>query len=181
MRSRFRTFGVLFLAVAMLASLPASAAFGRVDRPVPFHGTAVTDDAMLPVDDACPEGSMWRYLAVGSGRFTHLGAVELSISHCSWMTSETTGAFGPGSATLTAPNGDVLTLTTWGTFELAFGPAGPEYSYVALEWVVSGGTGRFVGATGSGTSAPVGDLLAETTTADFVGTIAYDASNRSTR
>jgi hypothetical protein len=181
MYSTFRTSFLLFLAVSVLATLSASAAFGNVDRSVPFHGSAETLDYMLPVDDDCPADSMWRYLGVGSGSFTHVGSVEFSITHCSKMTSETRGAFGPGSATITAPNGDVLTLTTWGTFDLVFGPTGPQYSDVALEWEVAGGTGRFVEAAGSGTATALGDLAAETTAADFVGTIAYRAANRSIR
>jgi hypothetical protein len=171
--------GALVLALVVLLVAQATAALGRVDRPVPFHGSAVTADSMMePVD--CPEGSGWRYAATGNGRFSHLGGVEFELTHCSRMTSELTGEFGSGTTTLTAANGDVLTLSQWGTFTLSFGPDG-SYSYVDMQWEVIGGTGRFVDATGSGTATAVGDLAAETTTADWDGTIVYAASNRSAR
>jgi hypothetical protein len=177
-----RLFGLLTVmtVVGSLAAVPATAAFGRSDQPVPITGSAVTDDAMLP-PIGCPEGTMWRYLAIGSGHFSHLGAVDIELTHCSRMTSEVAGEFGSGIVTLTAANDDVLTLSSWGTFELVFGSAGPEYSIIDMQWVITGGTGRFTGATGSGTTTGIGDLVAETTAADFIGTITYDASQRSAR
>jgi hypothetical protein len=171
--------GALVLALVVLLVAPSTAALARVDRAVPLHGSATTADSMMePVD--CPEGSEWRYASSGYGRFSHLGRVEFEITHCSRMTSELTGEFGSGTTTLTAANGDVLTLSQWGTFTLSFGPEG-AYSYADLHWEVIGGTGRFVDATGSGTATAVGDLIAETTTGDFDGTIVYVASNRSAR
>jgi hypothetical protein len=171
--------GALVLALVVLLVAPTTAALARIDRPVPLHGSATTADSMLePVD--CPEGSGWRYAATGEGRFSHLGSVDVELTHCSRMTSELTGEFGSGTTILTAANGDVLTLSQSGTFTLSFGPDG-FYSYVDLQWEVIGGTGRFLDATGSGTATAVGDLLAETTTADYDGTIVYAASNRSTR
>jgi hypothetical protein len=174
----WKTTAVL-LALTMLIAIPATASFARVDRPVPIQGTAQTDDSMLPPDD-CPEGTHWRYLAVGSGHFSHLGVVDFELTHCSRMTSESTGEFDHGITTITAANGDVLTLAQRGTFELEFGPDG-AYSHVTLEWEALGGTGRFAGASGSGEGTGLGDLLTETTTASYVGTISYDASNRATR
>jgi hypothetical protein len=171
--------GALVLALVVLIVAPATAALGRVERPRPIHGSATTADAMMaPLD--CPEGSEWRFAGTGNGRFSHLGSVEFEIEHCSRMTSELTGEFGSGTIVLTAANGDVLTLSQWGTFTLSFGPDG-FYSYVDMHWEVIGGTGRFVDATGSGTATAVGDLVAETTAADFAGTIVYAASNRSAR
>jgi hypothetical protein len=169
----------LLLAVAMLVAIPATASFARIDRPVPIRGNASTEDFMLP-PDGCPATAGWRYLAVGSGDFSHLGAVDFELTHCSRMTSELTGEFDHGITTITAANGDVLTLAHRGTFELEFGDDG-AYSYVALEWEVLGGTGRFAGASGSGDGTAVGDLLTETTTASYNGTINYDASNRAER
>jgi hypothetical protein len=177
-RMRWKTTAVL-LALTMLIAIPATASFARVDRPVPIQGTAQTDDLMLPADE-CPEGWGWRYLATGSGHFSHLGVVEFELTHCSRMTSELTGEFDHGITTITAANGDVLTLAHRGTFQLEFGPDG-AHSDVALAWEALGGTGRFAGASGSGEGAAVGDLLTETTTASYVGTISYDASNRAAR
>jgi hypothetical protein len=181
-RLRCRTTALL-LAITMLVALPATASFARSDQPVPIKGSALTEDTMLPPDD-CPGEWGWRYLAVGSGRFSHLGAVDLELSHCSRMTSEVpplTGEFDHGITTITAANGDMLLLAHHGTFELELGPSGPTYSYISLEWEAIGGTGRFAGATGSGTASGVGDLATGTTSADYTGMIVYDASNRSAR
>jgi hypothetical protein len=175
---RFRATALL-LAIAILAAIPATASFARIDQPVPIKGTVLTEDFMLPPDD-CPATSEWRYLALGTARFSHLGAVEFEITHCSRWTSEFAGEMVHGVITLTAANGDVLTLAHHGTFTVEFGPDGAD-SYPELDWVVLSGTGRFTNATGSGTGTAVGDLLTETTTARFDGTIGYDASDRAAR
>jgi hypothetical protein len=167
----------LLLAVAMLVAIPATASFARSDQPVPIKGTSSGEDMMLSPED-CPGEWEWLYLNTGTGRFSHLGVVDFEITHCSRFTSELTGEFDHGTITLTAANGDVLTLAHHGTFVLEFGPD-YAYSYPELVWVVLGGTGRFAGASGSGTA--VGNLLTNTTTGSFVGTIVYDASNRAGR
>jgi hypothetical protein len=182
LRMRWRTTAVV-LTITMLVALPATASFARVEQPVPIKGNALTEDAMLPPDD-CPGEWGWAYSAVGSGRFSHLGAVDLELHHCSRMTSSApplTGEFDHGITTVTAANGDILLLAQRGTFELELGPAGPILSHITLDWEAIGGTGRFAGATGSGTASGIGDLLTGTTTASYVGTIVYDASNRAAR
>lgn len=54
--------------------------------------------------------------------------------------------------------------------------SGIHLSLVNLTWQVAGGTGRFAGAEGEGTSMPAGDLATSTTSATFTGWISYDAS-----
>jgi hypothetical protein len=171
----------LLLALAVLIVTPATMAVARVEHPVPIRGTSTGVDEMLPVG-SCPEDADWTYRNTGTARFSHVGAAAFELTHCTWMEWETgAGVFGYGTTTITAANGDVLTLAHHGTFELAFGAEGPESSLADLEWVVTGGTGRFADATGSGTATAVGDLEAGTTTATYLGTIVYDASNRSAR
>jgi hypothetical protein len=82
--------------------------------------------------------------------------------------------------TLTAANGDRLVLADHGTFEIVMGASGP-LSLIQLDWAVIGGTGRFAHAAGSGTANPVGNLVANYTSATFDGVIEYDASDRSGR
>lgn len=122
------------------------------------------------------EGWDGRYVSVGAATVSHLGSASIVVDHCSRFTTATTGEFGVGTITLTAANGDVLVLDGWGTFELV-----GATSIVDLIWTVNGeqSTRRFANATGSGTAAPVGDLIADTTTGSTWGTIAYDASNSS--
>jgi hypothetical protein len=179
--TRSSRIGALLVALAVLFVTPATVAVARVEHPVPIKGTSTGVDETLP-PDSCPEGASWRYLSTGTGRFSHLGAATVEVTHCTWIDWATgTGEFAFGTITITAANGDVLTLAHHGTFELAFGAEGPESSLIDLEWVVTGGTGRFADATGSGTATAVGDLEAGTTTADYHGTIVYDASSRSAR
>jgi len=163
---------ILAISMAMILGLTLTAPTLAADPARPFGGVTVSVDSIAPPDD-CPDGTVWRYVSEGSGRLLHLGRVGVVVTHCTRFTSPTTGAFGQGTMTFTAANGDVLVLNHWGTFELVGGPAGPMYSYIDLHWEVVGGTGRFAGATGHGDSAPIGDLVAGTTRATFWGEIAY--------
>jgi hypothetical protein len=163
---------------------------GRPDREVPIHGTFEGVDASAPVldeSDRCyglgnSDGSyMIHYTSAGPGLVAHLGRVEIQVDHCTWVDNPmapTYGSFGDGGMTITAPNGDVLVLNHWGTFDIEF-----PTSYVELFWEVDGAnsTGRFAGATGSGMGDPVGDLLGGTTSGSITATIAYDASHRAGR
>jgi hypothetical protein len=103
----------------------------------------------------------------------HLGRTTFVVSHCSAMTSQTTGVFGAGTNTLTAANGDTLVLRHWGTFRLTMGQAGPIRSDVSLHWTVASGTGRFKGATGSGDGAGYSILASGQTTMFLWGKISY--------
>ena len=87
----------------------------------------------------------------------------------------TGGSYGDGSVTITAANGDKLVVDHSGTFEFEDG-----FSYVAQVWTINGteSTGRFYGATGSGTGDLIGNLMDSTISATWSGMIAYDASNR---
>lgn len=120
---------------------------------------------------------MWRYMAEGGGTFSHLGKVVFEINHCSTMSSPTEGAFGNGTITITARNGDQLYLSHDGTFHLSLDEGAPAWSHIDLQWTVVGGTGRFLDATGEGTGTALGDLAAGTTAGTFRGTISYDASS----
>lgn len=57
-------------------------------------------------------------------------------------------------STVVAANGDKIYITTeWRYYIPAFQPEGSPYAGVVLgEWEITGGTGRFENAIGSGTS-----------------------------
>lgn len=174
--------GAGVIAALALAATPASA--GLADPPIrPITGSAVTQDSMGPLDGCALPGAQWSFAGEGPGTFSHLGTVWFDIEHCSMMTGPTTGVFGGGTITITAPNGDQLFMTEQGSFELVLDPTNtfPVSSLIDMQWEIVGGTGRFVDATGEGTANPIGDLLAGTTSATLTGTIAYDASNRAER
>lgn len=172
---RHITAGLGVIAAIALGAAPAAA--GPSEPPTrPFKGSAVTSDTMGSPQGCALPGAMWSFSGEGPGRFAHLGRVWFEIDHCSMMTGPTSGMFSGGTVTLTAANGDQLYLSEEGTFELVVGPQGPVTSLVELTWEITGGTGRFTDAEGEGTSSPVGDLVAGTTSATWTGWIRYDAS-----
>ena len=185
MKRFFRTSSLVVL-LALAAAVPASA---QAPDGVPIQGSTVSADGMLPPQDApgfpdCPAGTMWRYVSEGSGRLSHLGQVDVFVTHCSVFDEATgSGSFGSGTMTFTAANGDTLVLAQSGTFQLVGDPSSGEFlSEIEGEWTVVGGSGRFLDSSGSGHLVALGDLLAGdngVTAARFDGMIHYDASMRS--
>jgi len=160
---------------AMFALMAGPAGAEPGDPPqLPFRGSVTGVDSPMAPPDGCFDGAMWRYHSEGPGTFGRLGTVWFEIDHCSAMTSPTAGYFADGTISITAANGDQIFMDEWGTFEL---DDILPLSYVDLHWEITGGTGRFSGAEGEGTAAPISDLVAGTTTADFTGWITYDASD----
>jgi len=121
----------------------------------------------------CPEGASWRYSGSGTGQFLHLGRTSVSLTHCTFVDfASGTGTFGPGTVILTAANGDELNLVYRGTFRLVMAPDGLTAVF-DMTWVVAGGTGRFAGATGAGTTHGSSLLSTGTTAAVYQGEIGY--------
>lgn len=125
------------------------------DRPtVPLKGWSAPapDSYGAPVD--CPEGTSWRYSQQGTAWFSHLGRVSITMTHCTFALE---GRFDHGSTVLTAANGDELWMTYSGTFQLD-SAQNPTRSDVVLDWTITGGTGRFDEATGSGTGTALSNI-----------------------
>lgn len=182
-----KSFHMIALTAVLLFTMAAPAvAASKNPRPVvPFSGSAVTSDSYgdPTAAPACPAGAAWRFFAEGTGLFTHLGPVDYHMTHCTTITvfvdgSPAAGTFGPGEITITADNGDELWMVQSGVFHIELTSHGPV-SMVDMAWTISGGTGRFTHATGSGTAKAIGDILANSTTGTWSGTISYDASDRS--
>ena len=163
--------------VTLMTAGRALATHGNPTQEVPISGWTFGTDTLTFGDTPCAAGEAW-YQHTGTGYIAHLGEVDVTVVHCARMTSPTTGTAGPGTITLTAANGDQLFMTESATIEIAIGPSGPT-SIIELEWEVTGGTGRFANATGSGTGSGLSLLALGTTSMSYVGTIAYDASDRS--
>lgn len=175
-RTRTTIASVLLLAAgaALAAAQPASAA----PVPVPLAGTMTGADGYGP-PTGCPAGAGWRYTSTGTGVFSHLGEVSFVVTHCSFPA---TSSFGPGTLSVRAANGDTLTLSDQGTFVVNFDSQGnPVSSDITMELTVTGGTGRFAGATGSATGTGRSDIAANVTTVQLAGKIVYDASNARAR
>jgi hypothetical protein len=97
-----------------------------------------------------------------SGNATGLGAFTLQVPH----TVNFATATGTGTFTFTAANGDRLTASFTGQADTSQ----PIVSIVENA-TITGGTGRFAGATGTFTANRLFDPVAQTTTGTFEGTI----------
>ena len=140
MRRLLTTIAALAVAVLMTATLvvPAATA-GSTDRP--FKGVLAGGGDIVP-DVTCPIGL--RTVVWGSGEVSHLGLTSMSASHC-------TPAWGApivgGVQTFVAANGDTLELTYTATVE-PFEPVEGAVMIGPGDTIVTGGTGRFAGASG---------------------------------
>ena len=135
---RLRRYSQLVL-VACLSVLAAPTA---AHHDVPFRALIDTE---INVDGECGPGCVVLGIG-GTGNATHVGRLQISgpsqIDFTSFLQS--------GVSTLTAANGDTLTISFAGTFT----PEGPDPAGpVSFEghWKVISGTGRFEAASGTGT------------------------------
>ena len=94
----------------------------------------------------------------GTGNASHMGTISDQSSAGALDYTET----------LTAANGDTLTLFD---IQTIVSSAGPGMAVLTGQWSVIGGTGRFTGATGSGTTDVVNDVNSFTQT--WHGAISY--------
>lgn len=115
----------------------------------------------------CSRPSQWVSTSAGSGVISHLGRVSWALEHCYQLFD---GTFGDAEVAITAANGDQL----FGTFD---GIMTGETTF-AETMIITGGTGRFVGASGS--VAETGWFDPDTGYMEVTGfgVIVYDASNR---
>jgi len=200
-RRRLAVLATVVAALTITGATTVDANRGQPDHEVPIHGTFEGVDKGVPVldeTDRCfglgNEDGFYQihYTSTGTAHVSHLGRVEMTVDHCTWVDDPfgpTHGSFGDGAMVMTAANGDVLVLEHWGTFVFE----GP-YSIVDQHWQIVDmfpfgpgveddvySTGRFAGATGSGTGDPISNLIEGTIAGSMSGMIAYDASNRADR
>ena len=132
---RFRSTASLALAFVAALGLTGPAA-GQ--HQVPFHGVFEGDYTVTPIP-----GTPTAMLVVSAkGISSQIGAFELEIPHVvNFSTSNAVGSY-----LMTAANGDMVV----GTFTGHATPIGTDGHYAMLveEVTITGGTGRFVGATG---------------------------------
>jgi hypothetical protein len=151
---------VLVLLAASGFAAPAAAA-----AQVPFQGTLQGDvtrsgaPPVLSVDVSA------------DGTATLLGQFAVSIPHeVNVVTRIATGDY-----LFVAANGDTLTATFTGQ---AMPTADPTVLAIVEHATITGGTGRFAGATGSFTTERLYDSVAGTTIGSFEGTISSPGAAR---
>ncbi len=166
----------IVLGAVLILSLVAPASAREPVRPFLGHATGM--DSLVAATAACPAGSMWFVTENGTGYFTHLGRVQYTFEQCAAANLATGEGWttGKGSMTILVASGDRLTLSYEATFQATPMPI-PTTADVHLDWVVTGGTGRFVAATGSGEAslavAYTPDLTGAVSASLWHGTVAY--------
>jgi hypothetical protein len=144
-----------FIALALALSLAGPAAAG--DQ-VPFKGSLSATATLTPLNP--PVVSV---LIEGTGNATHLGRFTVEIPH---VVNQAT-RIGTGTYVFTAANGDTLTADFTGQATLV----APGVLSVTETAVITGGTGRFGGATGGFTTQRTFYLATGVTTGSFDGTV----------
>lgn len=159
MIKRIRIAGAALLALGALAlgTSAASAASSQVPFKATFSGRAEILD---------PTTSGF----TGAGTATHMGRIATEgRAYISGLNSSCPGGVANLNVeTLTAASGDTLTISSQ---DVAC-PTGPGLYHGTGQWTVTGGTGRFSGATGQGTYDGSADFNAGTFTIDLTGGLA---------
>jgi len=175
----------LAAALALVVAVPTSAGQGPAMETLPFRATFTTlqtgmddsggDPGAVRCDPPAVGPAAWFSTFDGHGNGTHLGRYSEHNTHCAYATGPTTGMFNEGLSTITTANGDTLTLSYGGTWvlDLAAGTA-----TIAEDWTITGGSGRFLNASGSGTLDLLQSLATGAGVGHVSGAIAYDASDR---
>jgi hypothetical protein len=147
--------GVAPAVVAVLA-LAGPAAAGDA---VPFSGGFAGTDTGTPI----PNTQFASVTVEAAGTATHLGR----FAYTAQLTVNTATGVGSGTFVFTAANGD----TVYGTIngQAAFTP--PNVLSIAETATVTGGTGRFAGATGGFDVARLKNTATGATVASFEGAI----------
>ena len=150
---------LFFALVAASAVSLASSAVSAVAAETPFKGTlnaVETSHLVFPIASVDREGTG---TATYLGKYTEHATLQVNV-----LTMSSTGA-----ATFTAANGDTLTASITGQSTLT----SPGVLSIVEVYTITGGTGRFAGATGTITLESTLNLTTEDSSGTFNGVIDY--------
>jgi len=161
--NRFSSAASLALAVVTVLGFAAPAAAGEE---VPFSGSFAgerTERTVLSPTTALDRWDM-------AGTASHLGKCEM----VTWALVDFSSVpvTGVGTTTFVAANGDQVYADASGYSEFVE----PGVVRIIEHGVITGGTGRFAGATGSYTSKRLTSLITNETIGSFEGTISTPGS-----
>jgi hypothetical protein len=140
---------------------PAAPSLGRRSTELPFRGTITANE------DGEFVSGLFVVRLDGRGTATHLGRYTLVADYTITPATLT----GPGTLTFTAANGDVLTATV----AVVVTPTGETGATTVETATITGGTGRFAGATGSFTLRRDVAFITDTpSSGSFDGTISLN-------
>jgi len=184
--TRIPRFVIVVAALGLLTAAPAQATNGQPTKALPIAGVVVGHTAsFIPagpnvgVDTStfkgrCSVPSAWVIGFTGTGTFSRLGPMTFEGSHCTQFNPATgQGTYTDGDFTFVADNGDVLKSTHHGSFEII-----NNVTHFTGTTVITGGTGRFAGASGTMTESGTQDLATDVLVGTYSGTITYNASMR---
>lgn len=114
---------------------------------VPFKASLVTAETLGYDPVRCPVAGIVG-TTTGAGQSSHLGAVKMVATDCPLLVPGVVPTFSNGVLTLTATNGDQLNANYQGALHPMAGV--PDLYSIVGDFSVTGGTGRFAGAKGSG-------------------------------
>ncbi len=159
----------------------ASAEPGEGVVTVPFSARFYTDIAGFVQDDCGP--GIGLNTQQGEGKATHLGKFTTTMTFC-FNTNpppafgEYYGIPGPENGRFVAANGDELWFTIPSGRVVPFVVPDPVYwAFFKDPFVFTGGTGRFVGATGGGHTNSLVEIARVRTDHEWTGTLTLRPSN----
>ncbi len=160
----------MFHSVVLAASLAVSSIAFAGPTSVPFKATLVTQEQLHPDPAICQSAPYLVGVTTGSGHVSHLGATTGISTDCVTPTSAYTYTFSYGKLTLTAASGDEVRAEYSGS--LSPTATAPIYA-IAGTYRITGGTGRFSGASGTGTLQGIENLQTGQGQLQLTGTISY--------
>lgn len=155
---------ILYLQMTALLLTAALAGSGAAGKEVPFHGSIQgVEIAEAHFPTLFVDGS-------GSGKATHLGRFTLTYElEADLVTHETSG-----SSLFTAANGDSIATDFIGFGSLT---EDPDVRSIVEMHTITGGTGRFSGATGTFIRTYLLNLVSGITSGSFDGSIVLNHAN----
>jgi hypothetical protein len=129
----------------------------------PFKARMTGTDTLV-LDPTCPAGM--RSIITGRGSATHLGKFTVILQDCV-VPVLPNFLFVGGTFVAVAADGSELT----GTYEGQLLATATTLFDIEGSYVVTGGTGRFEGATGSGSFTGTDDIVTHDVELSLVGTI----------
>jgi len=165
--TRFLGRGSMLFALALLASVAIVMPVWSAEE-VPFKASLALQGS-LAGQGKCPAG-LFQFDIIGGGVVSHMGATTDVQSHCFNFQS---GAVTEGTYTFTAANGDTIS----GGYTAELSPTAPGVFAIDGQFTITGGTGRFTGATGGGAASGVQYANGEASLT-LAGSISSVGSNR---
>lgn len=159
----------LRIAVVVASAAASSIAIAGPTN-VPFKASLVTQEQLHPDPTVCQAAPYLVGTTTASGHASHLGSTSGIATDCVTPTSAYTYSFSNGKITLTAANGDEVHADYSGSLSPTATP--PIYS-IAGTYRITGGTGRFSNASGTGSLQGIENLQTGQGQLGLSGTISY--------